>query len=109
LIEALQEAGMKPIIPDGGFFIMADSSAVEFPKEYLEEVTEAMPCTPMPRDWALCRYLSKEVGVTAIPPSAFYRLETIHLAKDMIRFAFCKSDTTLLEAKSRFKKYFKKD
>ena len=107
LIDALQEAGMKPIIPNGGFFIMADSSTIKFPNEFLEEITEAMPTSPMPRDWALSRWLTKEVGVTCIPPSAFYRLETIHLAKDLLRFAFCKSDSTILEAKDRFNKYFK--
>lgn len=107
LIDALQVAGMKPIIPEGGFFIMADSSMIEFPQEYLEEPTDAMPLLPMPRDWALSRWLTKEVGVTAIPPSAFYRRETIHLAKDLLRFAFCKSDLTILEAQNRFHKYFK--
>jgi aspartate/methionine/tyrosine aminotransferase len=108
LIHALQDAGMKPIIPDGGFFIMADSSNIDFPQEYLKETTDAMPMNPMPRDWALSRWLTKEVGITCIPPSAFYRYETIHLAENLLRFAFCKSDSTILEAQNRFNKYFKK-
>jgi kynurenine--oxoglutarate transaminase/cysteine-S-conjugate beta-lyase/glutamine--phenylpyruvate transaminase len=70
LIAALESAGMTPVIPAGGFFIMADTSHIEFPYDPLE-VSESMPASPMPRDWSMARWLTKEVGVTAIPPSAF--------------------------------------
>lgn len=106
LTEALESAGMTPVIPPGGFFIMADTSHIEFPSSYQEEVTEAMPATPMPRDWAMSRWLTQEVGVTAIPPSAFYSADTLHLAGNLLRFAFCKGDDTILEAHRRLEKYF---
>ena len=106
LADALQNAGMVPIVPAGGFFIMADTSHIHVPQSYLNEVTEAMPCHPMPRDWALSRFLTKEVGVTAIPPSAFYQKSNIYLAANLLRFAFCKSDETLLEARTRLENYF---
>lgn len=109
LCDALREAGMEPIVPDGGFFIMTDTSGITVPKEYLEEKTVAMPTDPMPRDWALSRYLTKEVGVTAIPPSAFYDVENVPLAKNLLRFAYCKGDDTIMEAGRRFKKFFEKD
>lgn len=104
LANALNAAGMTPVIPPGGFFIMADTSAIDFPSS--DEVTEAMPASPMPRDWAMSRWLTKEVGVTAIPPSAFYSPDTLHLAKNLLRFAFCKGDDTILEAHRRLEKYF---
>jgi kynurenine--oxoglutarate transaminase/cysteine-S-conjugate beta-lyase/glutamine--phenylpyruvate transaminase len=107
LVTALESAGMTPIVPPGGFFVMADTSAVEFPYD-ANQVTEAMPASPMPRDWALSRWLTKEVGVTAIPPSAFYSKPNLHLAKDLLRFAFCKGDDTLLLAHDRLETYFKK-
>jgi aspartate/methionine/tyrosine aminotransferase len=71
LVDALQVAGMTPIVPPGGFFIMADTSGIDFPYEsrYATMVTDAMPkgAPPkMPRDWALSRWLTEEVGVTAI-------------------------------------------
>ena len=108
LITALRTAGMVPIIPPGGFFIMADTSQIDFPytTKYSTLVTEAMPTSPMPRDWALSRWLTEEVGVTAIPPSAFYSIPNIHLAQNMLRFAFCKGDDTIQEAQVRFEKYF---
>ncbi len=49
LVDALKTAGMEPIVPNGGFFIMADTSKIEFPSSYMEEKTVAMPCDPMPR------------------------------------------------------------
>eukprot|EP00521_Asterionellopsis_glacialis_P008009 CAMPEP_0195282358 /NCGR_PEP_ID=MMETSP0707-20130614/1264_1 /TAXON_ID=33640 /ORGANISM="Asterionellopsis glacialis, Strain CCMP134" /LENGTH=470 /DNA_ID=CAMNT_0040341321 /DNA_START=89 /DNA_END=1501 /DNA_ORIENTATION=- len=106
LVDALETAGMTPVIPNGGFFIMADTSNVDFPNHYLDDVTEAMPANPMPRDWAMSRWMTQEVGVTAIPPSAFYGQDTLHLAKNLLRFAYCKDDNTILEAHKRLKKYF---
>ena len=127
---------MTPIIPSGGFFIMADTSNISneiYPSfsSYLNDSTEgklknivncftilinfhlsacnkhkAMPTNPMPRDWAMSRWMTKEVGVTAIPPSAFYEVDHCYLGKDLLRFAFCKNDHTLLEAEARFQKYF---
>ena len=108
LVDALKVAGMEPIVPNGGFFIMTDTSKIDFPASYMEEVTVAMPCNPMPRDWAMSRWMTKEVGVTAIPPSAFYDISTVHLAKNLLRFAYCKGDETILEAHKRFEKYFSK-
>ena len=110
LVDALKVAGMTPIIPPGGFFIMADTTQIDFPYEtkYSKLVTEAMPTFPMPRDWALSRWLTEEVGVTAIPPSAFYSIPNIHFAQNMLRFAFCKGDDTIQEAHVRFEKYFGK-
>ena len=81
LLDALNVAGMKPIVPPGGFFIVADTSNVEFPyEEYRTLQTPSMRYEEMPRDWALSRWMTEHVGVTAIPPSAFYCPENVILA-----------------------------
>ncbi len=49
LCDALKTAGMQPIVPDGGFFIMTDTSNIDLPEKYLQEKTVAMPADPMPR------------------------------------------------------------
>jgi aspartate/methionine/tyrosine aminotransferase len=108
LVDALEHAGMNPILPYGGFFIMADTSNIAEFEYDPTEVTEAMPVTPMPRDWAMSRWMTKTVGVTAIPPSAFFSRPNVHLAKNLLRFAFCKGDETILEADRRFKAFFRK-
>ena len=97
---------MCPILPNGGFFIMADTTGIEVPASYLAEKTVAMPTDPMPRDWAMSRWMTKEVGVTAIPPSAFYDEKNVGLASNFLRFAYCKGDDTILEAHKRFDEHF---
>jgi N-succinyldiaminopimelate aminotransferase len=85
LAGALAEAGLQPILPQGTYFIMVDISNRGFPN-----------------DVAFCRYLTTEIGVAAIPPSAFY-----HDPADgatLARFAFCKSQQTLDAAALRLLK-----
>jgi len=55
-------------------------------------------------DWNVCRFLTTEVGVTAIPPSAFYCKEHQHLVAGYARFCFCKTDDMLDEADKRLTK-----
>lgn len=84
LLGSLREAGLVPISPQGTYFTMVKIDALDFVD-----------------DVAFCRYLTTEVGVAAIPPSAFY-----HNPKDgagLTRFAFCKSDDVLAEAGKRLR------
>jgi len=108
LQDALSSAGMTPLVPPGSFFIMADSSRLTVPDSFLAQETAAMPVNPMPRDWACSRWLTEHVGVTAIPPSAFYSTPNVPLASNLLRFAFCKSDETLYKAKERLEQHFGK-
>ena len=85
LVDALTSAGLTPITPDGTYFVMVDISTLDFAD-----------------DVAFCRFLTKEIGVAAIPPSAFY-----HNPADgagLARFAFCKEDKTLAEAARRLQR-----
>ena len=47
------------------------------------------------------RWLTKEIGVAAIPLSAFYTDDRKHLAANYIRFCTCKLDSTIEEAGTR--------
>ncbi len=85
LADALQQAGLNPILPQGTYFIMADISQLGFAD-----------------DVAFCKYLTTKIGVAAIPPSAFY-----HNPADgatIARFAFCKTRTVLEQAAKRLQK-----
>ena len=97
MADALRAAGIEPIIPEGGFFIVGDTSALVVPEKYSSDKS-------VTRDWALCRWLTEEIGVAAIPPSSFYAEETKHLAGNYARFAFCKPDEVLQEAAQRLLK-----
>ena len=53
-------------------------------------------------DVAFCRHLIEEVGVAAIPPSAFY--DRPEKGRGYVRFAFCKKMATLEAAVERLEK-----
>lgn len=82
LASALERQGFRVCVPAASYFIMADHSAFRFED-----------------DWDFCRTLAREVGVAAIPPSAFY-LEGRD-ARHLARFAFCKKRETLEAAIER--------
>jgi aspartate/methionine/tyrosine aminotransferase len=78
------------MVPDGSYFIMVDTHPLEVPVAPGER-----------RDLAVCRWLTREVGVAAIPPSPFYSPPHQQLADHLARFTFCKSDDLLDEAARR--------
>ena len=53
-------------------------------------------------DVAFCKHLIEEVGVAAIPPSAFY--DRPERGRGYVRFAFCKKMETLEAAVGRLEK-----
>ncbi|MCB0114899.1 MAG: aminotransferase class I/II-fold pyridoxal phosphate-dependent enzyme, partial [Caldilineaceae bacterium] len=91
LLTALTAAGLPPMTPDGSYFILVDTTHLPTPGSGSGD----------PRDYDICRWLTGEIGVAAIPPSAFYSAAHAHLAKDLARFCFCKTDGVLDEAARR--------
>ncbi len=84
LLEALSATPFRALVPDGGYFILADASALRYES-----------------DVALCADLPGRVGVGAIPPSAFYSEEHKSLARHLVRFAYCKDEAALRQAGER--------
>jgi len=56
------------------------------------------------RDWKVCYWLTKVIGVAAIPPSAFFSSEAAYIGENYARFCFCKDEKTLEEAVLRLRK-----
>ncbi len=86
LMGYLERANLNPIRPQGTFFIMSDISDLGFKDDV---------------DFA--RYMTAEVGVACIPPSAFY-----HNPADgatLCRWCFAKRDETLDAAGERLMKW----
>jgi aspartate/methionine/tyrosine aminotransferase len=78
----LMELGFEVFMPEGTYFLMADH-------RHFGDAD----------DISFVHRLIDEVGVAAIPPSAFY-----HEAKEaqtLVRFAFCKDEETLRQALDR--------
>jgi N-succinyldiaminopimelate aminotransferase len=80
LCGGLTEAGLRPFVPAGTYFVNADvgTDAVEF-----------------------CRSLPQRCGVVAIPTSVFY--DDTAAARTLVRFAFCKRDDVIAEAARRLR------
>ena len=82
LATGLDRLGFEVFMPEGTYFLMADHSRFGDRD-----------------DVAFVHRLIDQVGVAAIPPSAFYHEPGA--AKRLVRFAFCKDEATLGEALDR--------
>ncbi len=82
LADALSDLGFGVSVPAGTYFLMADHSPFGFAD-----------------DVAFCKHLTSEIGVAAIPPTAFY--EHKDLGRHLVRFAFCKKMATMEQAIER--------
>ena len=76
LCDALADLGFGVLVPQGTYFVCADIRPLGFSDGR-----------------AFCRRLPAEVGVAAIPCSAFY--EVPERGAHLVRFGFCKRDETL--------------
>ena len=85
LEQALAGAGL-PVLPvQGAYFLMANISGLGFPD-----------------DVSFCRWLTSEVGVAAVPPSAFYA--DTSRAPLLARFCFAKREDTIAQAAERLQR-----
>ncbi len=82
LKDALEGAGLPTLPVRGSYFLMADIGDLGFST-----------------DVAFCRFLTAEVGVAAVPPSAFYA--DASRAPLLARFCFAKREETIKAAADR--------
>ena len=88
LAAGLVAAGFRVLPVEGTYFLSVDIRSVGFDGN----------------DVDFCRHITTEVGVTAVPVSAFYETGDVnHFA----RFCFCKQDAVLDEAALRLGRHFK--
>jgi aminotransferase len=86
---ALTSAGFRCMPPEGAYYILADFSAIRVPGA-------DRPLS----DTEFAIWLSREVGVTPVPGSSFFR-DASERGRSLVRFVFCKTDDILLEAARR--------
>jgi aspartate/methionine/tyrosine aminotransferase len=90
LYSALIDAGFGCTPPEGAYYILSDFSRL------------AIPGAGAPlSDTEFAVWLSREVGVTPVPGSSFFREGGGGRA--LVRFVFCKTDDILLEAARRLR------
>ncbi|KAJ9573680.1 hypothetical protein L9F63_008950 [Diploptera punctata] len=87
----LSDVGMVPTIPEGGYFMIADWSPLES-RVNLEQETDVY------KDYRFTKWMSKNVKLQGIPPSAFYNESNKKLAENYVRYCFIKKDENLQKA-----------
>lgn len=85
LAAALTSAGLRTFPVQGAYFLLADLAGLGFAD-----------------DVSFCKYLTTEIGVAAIPPSAFYAIPA--RAPLLARFCFAKKEETLRAAAERLQR-----
>ncbi|HEU4681027.1 MAG TPA: aminotransferase class I/II-fold pyridoxal phosphate-dependent enzyme [Gemmatimonadales bacterium] len=90
LYRTLVESGFTCSPPEGAYYILSDFSGITIPGG-----------GPPLNDTEFAIWLSKEVGVTPVPGSSFFR--DGDGGRSMVRFVFCKTDEILLEAARRLR------
>jgi aminotransferase len=83
IIDALRDAGMRPHVPDGAYYVLA--SAANLPGETAAQKARA---------------LLAKTGVASVAGSAFFRPGK---GEDLLRFCFAKKDKDLAEACRRLR------
>ena len=91
LYRALVESGFVCAPPEGAYYILSDFSALSRP---------AGSKAPL-SDTEFAVWLSREIGVTPVPGSSFFREGGA--GDSLVRFVFCKTDDILLEAARRLR------
>jgi aminotransferase len=86
---ALVSSGFRCTSPEGAYYILADYSAL------------APAAGHPPDDTAFAVWLSREIGVTPVPGSSFFR--DGGGGRSLVRFVFCKTDEVLEEAARRLR------
>ncbi|RYO99730.1 hypothetical protein DL763_001338 [Monosporascus cannonballus] len=97
--EVWDELGLPYTEPEGGYFVMVNMARVKMPADYPLPAHVAS----RPRDFKLAWFLIQELGVAAIPPTEFYTDASAWIAEDYMRFAVCKDDAVLEDAKERLR------
>ncbi|XP_064164822.1 kynurenine--oxoglutarate transaminase 1 isoform X1 [Anguilla rostrata] len=98
LAQCLVSVGLQPIMPEGGYFMMADISTMNV-------VIHDSSTEGEPRDYRFVKWLIKNKGLATIPVSAFYSLEHQKDFENYIRFCFVKEDSTLNAAEEILKEW----
>jgi len=93
LVDILRTAGMVPVVPQGGYFVLADWSPLAHRVDLSGE-------HDLQADYRFAKYLTKQHGLQGIPPSPFFSKENKGIAESYIRFCFIKTDEKLEQARS---------
>lgn len=96
MARVLERAQMGPILPQGGYFMLADfSKLAQLHPEYQSEGNATSRGASTSNDYKFARWMSRVKHLQGIPGSAFFSAQNKPLGANLIRFCFIKSDQVL--------------
>ncbi|KAG5899623.1 hypothetical protein JTB14_037281 [Gonioctena quinquepunctata] len=98
MVKVLTDVGMRPMIPDGGYFIIADWTPLESQVDLQSEKDRY-------KDYRFTKWMTKKLGLQGIPPSAFYSVPHKCLGENFVRYNFMKKDENLKKASDILNKW----
>ncbi|OXU31066.1 hypothetical protein TSAR_001923 [Trichomalopsis sarcophagae] len=94
MVEAFEKAGMRPIVPDGSFCLIADWTTLK--SKPLWKTKDA--------GLDFVKWLVKNVGVFGLPVSSFYSEGHEYLGENFVRYCYQKSYKTINTAVEKLRK-----
>jgi len=92
IVSILEEAGLPPVVPEGGYFIMADWTPFKGKIDISSESDQEA-------DFRFAKWLSKNRKLQGIPPTAFFSGPHKSIGENYIRFCFIKQEASLAKAR----------
>ena len=94
LVGFLIEAGLEPVVPDGGFLCLADISKLTEKNFAAGTAESSAEC----KDVRFVKFLIRERFLAAVPATVFYSDANRRVGENFVRFNFFKDDATLEKA-----------
>ncbi|XP_025768781.1 kynurenine--oxoglutarate transaminase 1 [Puma concolor] len=101
MIRSLQSVGLKPVVPQGSYFFMADIS------DFKSKMPDLPGDVDEPYDRRFIKWMIKTKGLVAIPVSTFYSVPHRKIFDHYIRFCFVKDESTLQAMDEKLQKWKK--
>lgn len=101
MIRSLQSVGLKPLIPQGSYFLIADIS------DFKSKMPNLPGAEDEPYDRRFAKWMIKNKGLVAIPVSIFFSQPHQKDFDHYIRFCFVKDEATLQAMDEKLQKWKK--
>lgn len=79
----LTETGFEVTLPEAGYFMIANWAK-------LADKVDLSSETDQYKDYRFTKFMTKNISVQGIPPSAFYTKPNKHLGEDFVRYCYIK-------------------
>ncbi|XP_055455759.1 kynurenine--oxoglutarate transaminase 1 isoform X2 [Psammomys obesus] len=99
MIRSLQSVGLKPLIPQGGYFLIVDIS------DFKSKMPDLPGAVDEPYDRRFVKWMIKNKGLVAIPASIFFSQPHQKEFDHYVRFCFVKDEATLQAMDGRLQKW----